>query len=168
MHMPPSGGVEARTTDLSGCRLGTACRVWAMQRCVCSSAVRSGDSRRRLRLPGGLGDDRPFVSEDSRPGSGQESRSGGGGDVVAIARSPGFWLLMRYAALFGVVLAFAALAYLGLVKGGTDLWFTLPKDPGWLDGSLWWVAVTAGAGVLVGVLRRVFGSRPSWPARSRS
>ena len=63
---------------------------------------------------------------------------------------------MRYAALFGVVLAFAALAYLGLVKGGTNLWFTLPKNPGWFDGSLWWVAVTAGAGVLVGLLRRVF------------
>ena len=63
---------------------------------------------------------------------------------------------MGYAAVFGVVLAFAALAFLALVKGGTKLWFTLPKNPGWLDGSLWWVAVTAGAGVLVGVLRRVF------------
>jgi H+/Cl- antiporter ClcA len=62
---------------------------------------------------------------------------------------------MRSAALFGVVLAFAALAFLGLLKGGTKLWFTLPKDPSWFDGSLWWVAVTAGAGVLVGVLRRV-------------
>ena len=32
-----------------------------------------------------------------------------------------------------VILAFAALAFLGLVKGGTKLRFTLPKDPGWLD-----------------------------------
>ena len=55
------------------------------------------------------------------------------------------------------MLAFVGLAFLGLIKGGTDLWFTLPKDPGWFDGSLWWVAVTAGAGLLVGVLRRVFG-----------
>ena len=62
---------------------------------------------------------------------------------------------MGYAASFGVVLAVASLAFLGLVKGGTNLWFTLPKNPGWLDGSLWWVAVTAAAGVLVGVLRRV-------------
>jgi H+/Cl- antiporter ClcA len=75
---------------------------------------------------------------------------------VALARSPGFWLLMRYAAFFGVVLAFAALVFLALVKGGTNLWFALPKNPGWLDGSLWWVAVTAAAGVLVGVFRRVF------------
>jgi H+/Cl- antiporter ClcA len=92
--------------------------------------------------------------EGAQPGSGGGSQSGS--DAVALTRSPGFWLLMRYAALFGVVLAFAALAFLGLVKGGTNLWFTLPKNPGWLDGSLWWVAVTAAAGVLVGVLRRVF------------
>jgi H+/Cl- antiporter ClcA len=73
---------------------------------------------------------------------------------VSLIRSPGFWVIVRHAAVFGVVLAFAALAFLGLVKGGSNLWFTLPKDPGWLDGNLWWVAVTAGAGVLVGVLRR--------------
>ena len=74
------------------------------------------------------------TGEDSHPGS----------DNVALTRSPGFWVIVRYAILFGVVLAFVALAFLGLVKGGTDLWFTLPKDPGWFDGSLWWVAVTAG------------------------
>jgi H+/Cl- antiporter ClcA len=61
---------------------------------------------------------------------------------------------MGYAALFGVALAFGALAFLGLLKGGGK-WFTLPKHPGWFDGNLWWVAVTVGAGVLVGVLLRV-------------
>jgi H+/Cl- antiporter ClcA len=73
---------------------------------------------------------------------------------VPLTRSPGFWGIIGYAALSGVVLGVVALAFLGLLKGGTKLWFTLPKDPGWWDGSLWWVAVTAGAGVLVGVLRR--------------
>src|SRR3954451_2003841 len=96
-----------------------------------------------------------FVSTGS--GSGPDQGSQPGPDVVALTRSPGFWRLMGYAALFGVLLAFAALAFLGLVNGGTDLWFTLPGDPGWFDGSLWWVAVTAGAGVVVGVLRRLFG-----------
>ena len=76
--------------------------------------------------------------------------------VVALNRSPGFWTIMGYAVLLGVVLAFAALVFLWVVKRGTHLWFTLPKNPGWLDGNLWWVAVTGGAGVLVGVLRRVF------------
>ena len=84
------------------------------------------------------------TGEDSHPSS----------DDVALTRSPGFWVIVRYAILFGVVLGFVALAFLGLVEGGTNLWFTLPEDPGWLDGSLWWVAVTAGAGLLVGVLRR--------------
>ncbi|MGZ4185485.1 MAG: chloride channel protein [Solirubrobacteraceae bacterium] len=80
-----------------------------------------------------------------------------GSDVAVLTRSPGFWRLMRYAAAFGVALAFVALAFLGVVKAGTNLWFTLPTNPGWFDGSLWWVAVTAGAGVLVGVLRRFTG-----------
>jgi H+/Cl- antiporter ClcA len=77
-----------------------------------------------------------------------------GSDDVALTRSPGFWVIMRHAVLLGVVLAFVALAFLGLVSGGTDLWFTLPDDPGWFDGSLWWVAVTTGAGLIVGLLRR--------------
>jgi H+/Cl- antiporter ClcA len=94
------------------------------------------------------------VSAGPHRGSGQESQQGLPG--AALTQSPGFWRLMGYAALFGLVLAFAGLAFLGLVEGGTDLWFTLPKNPGWLDGSLWWVAVTAAAGVLVGVLRRLF------------
>ena len=94
------------------------------------------------------------MSEQPQPGTSEGSPADS--DIVALTRSPGFWVIIRYAALFGVVLAFAALAYLGLVKGGTNLWFTLPKNPGWFDGSLWWVAVTAGAGVLVGLLRRAF------------
>ena len=101
------------------------------------------------------------MSEQRQPGPG--GTPSGGSDFVALARSPGFWVIMRYAALFGVVLAFAALAFLGLVKGGTKLWFTLPKNPGWLDGSLWWVAVTAAAGVLVGVLRRFLRVPPKLP-----
>ncbi len=92
----------------------------------------------------------------AQPQKGTRDAPSPGSDFVPLTKSPGFWTTICYAALFGVVLAFAALAFLGLVKGGTKLWFTLPKDPGWFDGSLWWVAVTAGAGVLVGVLRRVF------------
>jgi chloride channel protein, CIC family len=86
------------------------------------------------------------AGEDSDPGP----------DNVALTRSPGFWVIVRHAIVLGVVLGFAGLAFVGLVEGGSDLWFTLPEDPGWFDGSLWWVAVTAGAGLLVGVLRRVF------------
>jgi H+/Cl- antiporter ClcA len=90
---------------------------------------------------------------DGEPQSRTGEAPSSGSDFV-LTRSPGFWGIIGYAALSGVVLGVAALAFLGLLKGGTKLWFTLPKDPGWWDGSLWWVAVTAGAGVLVGVLRR--------------
>ena len=86
--------------------------------------------------------------------TGDDSHSGS--DDVALIRSPGFWVIVRYAILFGVVLGFGSLAFLGLVSRGTNLWFTLPDNPGWLGGSPWWVAVTAGAGLLVGLVRRVF------------
>jgi H+/Cl- antiporter ClcA len=88
------------------------------------------------------------ASSDEGPGSGP--------GFVPLGRSRGFWMIIGYAVVFGLVLAVAALAFLGLLKGGTKLWFTLPKNPGWFSGHLWWVAVTAAAGVLVGVLRRVF------------
>src|ERR1051326_9152153 len=93
-------------------------------------------------------------SDDSQSSSDEEPGSGPG--FVALDRSRGFWTIIGYAVVFGLVLAVAALAFLGLVKGGAKLWFTLPKNPGWFSGHLWWVAVTAAAGVLVGVLRRVF------------
>jgi H+/Cl- antiporter ClcA len=93
-------------------------------------------------------------SDDSQSSSGEGPGSGPG--FVALDRSRGFWMIIGYAVVFGVVLAVAGLAFLGLVKGGGKLWFTLPKNPGWFSGHLWWVAVTAAAGVLVGVLRRVF------------
>jgi H+/Cl- antiporter ClcA len=86
------------------------------------------------------------VNEESQPASAVP---------VTLTRSPGFWLLIRYSLVFGVVLAFAGLAFLGVTKAGGK-WFTLPKNPGWLDGSLWWVVVTAAAGALVGILRRLF------------
>jgi H+/Cl- antiporter ClcA len=94
----------------------------------------------------------PDISPQSSPDEGP----GSGAGFVALDRSRGFWTIIGYAVLFGLVLALAGLAFLGLVKGGGKLWFTLPKNPDWFSGSPWWVAVTAATGVLVGVLRRVF------------
>jgi len=102
----------------------------------------------------GPGEASAGAGTSSQSSSGEEPGSGPG--FVPLDRSRGFWTIIGYAVVFGLVLAFAALAFLGLVKGGTKLWFTLPKNPGWFSGHLWWVAVTAAAGVLVGVLRRVF------------
>jgi H+/Cl- antiporter ClcA len=78
-----------------------------------------------------------------------------GSSLVASDGSRGFWTIAGYAVVLGLALALAGLAFLGLLKGGTNLWFKLPNNPDWFSGKLWWVAVTAGAGVLVGVLRHL-------------
>jgi H+/Cl- antiporter ClcA len=60
---------------------------------------------------------------------------------------------MGYAAALGVFGAFAGLASLGIIKFG-ERWST-DSSPGWFGGHWWWVAVTAAAGVAVGLLRRL-------------
>src|SRR3954467_7401497 len=117
-------------------------------------------TRSRRRISSVSGDAHPASGRSSglmeeRSSGSPEAGSTGMADSVAMTRTPGFWPVMRYAAVFGVLLAGGSLVFLTLLQGGTNLWFTLPKDPGWFDGSLWWVAVTAAAGLLVGVLRRV-------------
>jgi H+/Cl- antiporter ClcA len=60
---------------------------------------------------------------------------------------------MGYAAALGVFGAFAGLVSLGIIKFG-GRWST-DSSPGWFGGHWWWVAVTASAGVVVGLLRRL-------------
>ena len=58
---------------------------------------------------------------------------------------------MGYALLLGVVGAVAGLVFLGVTDTGNN-WYDV-SDPGWFGGQWWWVAVTAAAGVVVGLLR---------------
>jgi len=60
---------------------------------------------------------------------------------------------MGYAAALGVFGAFAGLVSLGIIKLG-ERW-SADSSPGWFGGHWWWVAVTAAAGVAVGLLRRL-------------
>jgi H+/Cl- antiporter ClcA len=60
---------------------------------------------------------------------------------------------MGYAAALGVLGAFAGLIFIG-VTGFGGHWYT-DSNPSWLGGHWWWVAVTAAAGVAVGLLRRL-------------
>src|SRR5947209_18798377 len=99
---------------------------------------RRPDSRDRVGREPSIPDRRPttrralshglIMSGQRKPRTGEAPS--GDSDLVALTKSPGFWVIVRYAALFGVMLAFAALAFLGLVKRGTKLWFTLPKEIG--------------------------------------
>ena len=60
---------------------------------------------------------------------------------------------MGYAVALGVFGAFAALVYLGAIKFGSR--WGADFRPGWFGGHWWWVGVTAAAGVVVGLLRRL-------------
>jgi H+/Cl- antiporter ClcA len=59
---------------------------------------------------------------------------------------------MGYAAALGVFGGFAGLVFLGVIDHG-EKW-NIDSDPHWLGGHWWWVAVTAAAGLLVGLLHR--------------
>ena len=72
---------------------------------------------------------------------------------IPITQEREFWVLMAYAAALGVFGAFAALAALGIINLGGR--WSAASSPGWFGGHWWWVAVTAGAGVVVGLLRRL-------------
>ena len=64
-----------------------------------------------------------------------------------------FWVLMGYAVALGVFGAVAGLVFIGVITfGGT--WYS-DSHPGWFGGHWWWVAVTAAAGAVVGLLRRL-------------
>jgi len=69
-------------------------------------------------------------------------------------QTPQFWVLSAYALGLGVFGAGVALLFMGLIGFGEN-WYTAPTDSGWFGGHWWWVAVTAGAGVVVGLLRRL-------------
>ncbi len=60
---------------------------------------------------------------------------------------------MGYAAALGVFGGFAGLVFLWVIKSGGN-WYT-DSRPGWFGGHWWWVAVTAAAGAVVGLLRRL-------------
>ena len=68
-------------------------------------------------------------------------------------QTPQFWVLMVYALGLGVFGACAALLFMGVIGLGNN-WYTA-SDPGWFGGQWWWVGVTAAAGVVVGLLRRL-------------
>jgi len=64
-----------------------------------------------------------------------------------------FWVLIAYALALGVIGAFAGLVFLGVIKFGGK-WYS-DSNPHWFGGHWWWIAVTAAAGIVVGLLRRL-------------
>jgi len=81
------------------------------------------------------------------------SLSSGSAAAPSVSQKREFWVLMGYAAALGVFGAVAGLVFIGVISFGGK-WYS-DSDPGWFGGHWWWVAVTAAAGAVVGLLRRV-------------
>ena len=79
--------------------------------------------------------------------------SGTEGAPPPLTQTRQFWVLLAYAVALGVVGALASLVFMGVIGFG-DNWYVV-ANPGWFGGHWWWIAVTAAAGVVVGLLRRV-------------
>ena len=75
------------------------------------------------------------------------------GPSLAFTGKREFWVLMAYAVALGVFGALVSLVFMGVIGVGNN-WYT-DSDPGWFGGRWWWVAITAAAGVGVGLLRHV-------------
>ena len=75
------------------------------------------------------------------------------GSSLPFTKEREFWVLMAYAVALGVFGALVALVFMGVIGVGNN-WYT-DSDPGWFGGGWWWVAITAAAGVGVGLLRHV-------------
>ncbi len=62
-----------------------------------------------------------------------------------------FWVVIAFALALGVLGGAAGLLFMGIIGVGGD-WYVV-SDPGWFGGQWWWVLVTTGAGIVVGLLR---------------
>lgn len=90
------------------------------------------------------------------------SATSGSAPAPPFPQTPQFWVLMAFALGLGVFGASVALLFMGLIGFGNN-WYTV-SDPGWFGGQWWWVGVTAAAGVVVGLLRRLTHLPPRIPS----
>ncbi|MGI9603301.1 MAG: chloride channel protein [Acidimicrobiales bacterium] len=79
------------------------------------------------------------------------------------ARDRRFWLPVLYAVPIGLLAGFAGLLFTQAVAEATSRLWPEEVDNSFLGGEWWWLALTIGAGLLVGVMRR-FLHVPAEPA----
>jgi H+/Cl- antiporter ClcA len=73
---------------------------------------------------------------------------------VPFTRTREFWILVLSALALGVYGALTALVFMGVAVKDGGKWYT-DTNPHWLGGHWWWIAATAGAGLVVGLIRKL-------------
>lgn len=74
-------------------------------------------------------------------------------EAIPFTQRRDFWVVIGCAAVLGVLGGVFGLLFMWFIDVGNN-WYSY-SDPGWMGGHWWWVAVTAAAGILVGLLRLV-------------
>jgi H+/Cl- antiporter ClcA len=69
-------------------------------------------------------------------------------------RTREFWVLVGSALALGVYGAVAGLVFMGVAVHDGGKWYS-DTDPRWFGGHWWWIAATAGAGIVVGLIRQL-------------
>ena len=84
-------------------------------------------------------------------------------EPVPITRTREFWSLVGYAAVFGTVMGLVAYVFLAIVEWATDVLWTDTDSYGWFAGEPWWILLMGGAGLTIGIIRRVLRVQPDIP-----
>lgn len=72
-----------------------------------------------------------------------------------LVRDRVFWQLVGTAVGLGLAAGVLSLGFVAVVGFGKNLWWPDDPDYGLLEGEAWWLLVTTGAGLLVGLVRLV-------------
>jgi len=69
------------------------------------------------------------------------------------ARDKDFWLILGRAVIIGTLAGAATLAFVQIVRYGTEFIWGTDLDYSIMGGKWWWIAVLTGTGLIVGILR---------------
>jgi H+/Cl- antiporter ClcA len=80
-----------------------------------------------------------------------------------ITRTREFWVLVGYAAILGLLTGLMAYVFIALVDWATESLWPETTEYGLFSGEPWWILLMGGAGLLLGLVRRLLGVQPVIP-----
>jgi H+/Cl- antiporter ClcA len=80
-----------------------------------------------------------------------------------ITRTREFCVLVGYAAVLGLLTGFMAYVFIAVVDLATESLLPETTEYGLFSGEPWWILLMGGAGLVIGLLRRLLGVQPVIP-----